>query len=103
MFSKIFLLVLIAGAFASPTGTLISFRSRDCESMAAAQGAAVFGTSMTMHTGVGVMFVDMEMHEVSTLVSSNTEFSNCILHIEKNLEVHIEDPVIDKSVNSEFY
>lgn len=79
-----FFFIIIAVASAAATGSLISFKSEECEKMAAAQGAFVFGESMKMYSAVGVMFVDQDVSEASTMLSSNSDFADCIAVIEAN-------------------
>ena len=93
MISKIFLLaLLVAGTFAASSGALVTFKSLECEKLAMAEGSFIFGTDMEMYTGVGVMFIDMEVHDLHKVLSANSAFSECVATIEENQEVHLTDP-----------
>ena len=93
MLSKILLLTLVASTFAA--GSLITFNTRECEKMAASEGVALFGADTKMYTGMGVMFVNMDFAELKMELSSNSDFASCILEIEEDQIVQIDDPVAE--------
>ena len=83
MFNKILFAALVAMVCANyAPGTLISFKSKECEQKAALTGAFLMGTSTKMYEGVGVMFVEMDKPEVVSLLNANTEFSDCVHLVE---------------------
>lgn len=81
MFSKILFIVLIAGASAAATGALITFKTKECESIALVRGASVMGTTMKMYSALGIMYVNMDASEVKAMAHANSEFSDCILDV----------------------
>ena len=48
---------------------------------------------MKMFSALGMMYVDKDISEVESMLERNSEFNDCILNIEENQEVKLNDPI----------